>query len=120
MTKKILVVDDEIETTDCLKSLFGERDFEVITAHNGEEAVFKAQKERPDLIILDVMMPSSDGCIICGRIKDDNRLHSIPIIMLTAMYSMEDYSRGLESGADLYMTKPYSAEDLLKKVNSLV
>jgi DNA-binding response OmpR family regulator len=103
-----------------LQSLFSAREYDVITANNGEEAVIKAQKERPDLIIMDVMMPYSDGCFTCGRIKDDNKLHSIPIIMLTARYSMEDYVRGLESGADLYMTKPYSCEDLLKKVNSLI
>ena len=120
MNRKILVVDDEKELCTCLEGVFTSRDFQVIVANDGRDAVSKAKEKNPDIILMDVMMPGMNGLDACRVIKDDPVYNSIPIIMLTAMDSMEDYAQGLECGADLYITKPYSLKNLLNKVNSLI
>lgn len=121
MTKKrILAVDDEPEIINILKLRLEANKYEVITAGNGEEALKKAREERPDLIVLDVMIPPPNGFQVCRTLKDDPEHKKIPIILLTAKASDSDKFWGTESGADAYVTKPYNADDLMEKIKMLV
>jgi DNA-binding response OmpR family regulator len=117
MTKKILVVDDKSELRTLLKSYLTQEGFEVATAGDGREALFVARQEKPDLIILDVMMPELGGydfMRIYGREADT------PVIMLTAKLEENDKVLGLELGADDYVTKPFSPRELTARVRAVL
>jgi DNA-binding response OmpR family regulator len=117
MTRTILVVDDEKRITSLLKAYLGGQGFDVATAANGREALFVARQEKPDLIILDLMMPEMDG-------YEFMRLHhkerETPIILLTAKVEEDDKVLGLELGADDYVTKPFSPRELTSRVRSVL
>jgi len=112
--KKVLVVDDEFTIRE-LVELTLSPDFEVIKASNGEEALEKV-KEKPDIIILDIMMPKIDGYHVCQKLKSDKATKDIPIIMLTAKHGIEDLKEGIRSDVDEYITKPFEPELLRKRV----
>ena len=94
--------------------------YEVLEANDGEEALKKAKSEKPDLILLDVMMPPPNGFQVCRELKDDPEYRGIPIVMLTAKTAESDQFWGAESGADAYVTKPYSGANLVEKVNNIL
>ena len=115
MAKKALVVDDEKNITDIIKYNLKKENFDVITAHNGEDAVSLAFSENPDIILLDIMMPKLDGFDACRKIREKL---STPIIMITAKSEEVDKVLGLELGADDYVTKPFGVRELIARVKA--
>ena len=121
MNKKIiLVVEDEKDMQFAIKLQLEANDFEVLTADDGHAALDKARKSKPDLIVLDVMLPKVDGYKVCRMLKFDEKYKKIPIIMLTARVQQNDEKIGLEVGADRYLTKPFEPGVLLKTIKNLL
>lgn len=114
----ILVVDDERNIVELVRFNLEKEGYRVITAEDGKEACRLARSEKPDLIILDVMLPEMDGFEVCQVIQRDNTISEVPIIMLTARTEELDKVLGLEIGADDYMTKPFSPRELLARVKA--
>ncbi len=117
---KILVVDDEEHIRKILKFKLEKHGYYVITADNGEVALKMVRRENPDLIILDLMMPKMDGFEVCRRIRKNFQTAQIPIIMLTAKSDMVDKIKGLAGGANDYLVKPYSNDELLLRVKNVL
>ncbi|OGI17207.1 MAG: hypothetical protein A2287_09910 [Candidatus Melainabacteria bacterium RIFOXYA12_FULL_32_12] len=111
--KKILIVDDEQDIVETLKFVLETEGLNCITAYDGEEALFKAKNEKPDLIILDVMLPKINGYKVCRLLKFDAKYKDIPILMVTARSQEEDKSIGEETGADEYITKPFDIDEVV-------
>ncbi|MDP8219173.1 MAG: response regulator [Candidatus Theseobacter exili] len=120
MKLKILVIDDEPHIVKILETRLRHIGYDVITGTNGVEALAKTREEKPNLVILDVMIPPPNGFQVCSTLKDDPECNQIPIILLTAKSTESDQFWGTESGADAYLTKPYNAEDLMNTVKSLI
>jgi len=118
--KRILVVDDEAELVKAVQIRLEHEGHEVLTAHDGQEGLEKARKEKPDLIILDLMLPKMDGYKVCGLLKADTRYSKIPIIMFTARAQESDVKMGKEVGANAYITKPFEHQVLLDKIAELL
>lgn len=118
--KKILIVDDEKDLVETVVFQLEEAGYEAITAYDGAEGLDKARKVKPDLIILDLMLPKMDGYKVCGLLKSDSRYAKIPIIMFTAKAQESDVNLGKEVGADAYITKPFEQEILLGKIKELL
>jgi CheY-like chemotaxis protein len=110
---RILVVDDEDDVRNLLVMIFRDAGYDVASAQNGKEAVEKARKEKPDLIFLDILMPVMDGFEACSRLKKDPTTKDIFIAFLTAKDMPQDWDRGLQSEADVYIAKPFNNERLL-------
>lgn len=119
LSKKILIADDEPDIIEILSFNLKEEGYEVFTARNGDEALEKAAKTKPDLIILDVMMPGKSGIEVCNILRTQPASNTTLIIFLTAMSDESAEILGLETGADDYITKPISPKVLLSKVNAL-
>ncbi len=117
---KVLVVDDEEYIQHILNFSFGAEGYEVITAADGEEAVNIARSEKPDIIVLDIMMPKMDGYEACKRIKADPQTQDIPVILLTAKGREVDRKLGAEAGADDYVVKPFSPGRLIERVEGFI
>lgn len=117
---KILVVDDEINITQILEFSIGAEGYEVIAAQNGEEAIDKARREQPDLIILDIMMPIIDGYEACRILKANPLTKNIPVILLTAKGREIDKRLGYEVGATDYIIKPFSPNKLIDRIHKLL
>lgn len=117
--KKILIADDEPDILEILQFNLQAEGYEVLTAKNGEEALEKAKKSNPDLIILDIMMPFKNGIEVCNMLRMMPAFKSTLIIFLTAMSDEDTEVKGLETGADDYITKPVTPKVLLSKVNAL-
>jgi len=117
---KILVVDDEDHIRRILKFQLEKHGFKVILAENGEVALELIRRESPDLVILDLMMPKIDGFETCRRIRKNFQTSQIPIIMLTAKSELPDKIKGLQDGANDYLIKPYSNEELLLRVRNVL
>jgi two-component system alkaline phosphatase synthesis response regulator PhoP len=117
---KILVVDDEVNITQILEFSIGAEGYEVITASNGEEAVEKARREQPDLIILDIMMPRIDGYEACRILKSNPLTKNIPVVLLTAKGRDIDKRLGYEVGATDYIIKPFSPNKLIERIQELL
>lgn len=120
MARKILVVDDETQLVDMVKMRLEANNYEVIAAYDGQKAIEVARREKPDLIILDLMLPRMDGYKVCGLLKADVRYNKIPIILFTAKAQEEDVTLGKEVGANAYITKPFEAQTLLLKIKELI
>jgi len=118
--KKILVVDDEIDLVDMLTIRLEANDYEVFVAHDGQDGLDKARTLKPDLIILDLMLPKVDGYKVCRMLKFDEKYKQIPIILFTARAQEADVKLGMEVGADAYLTKPFEPEILLSKIAELL
>jgi DNA-binding response OmpR family regulator len=118
--KRILVVDDEPNIVMSLEFLLRKAGFQVETARNGREALDALEREPPDLLLLDVMMPEFDGYAVCERIRQDTRWDRTRIVMLTARGRESERARGLALGADDYVTKPFSTRVLVEQVRTLL
>jgi two-component system, OmpR family, alkaline phosphatase synthesis response regulator PhoP len=120
MNFKILVVDDEKDIVDLLKyNLEREKEFEVITALNGKEAIEQATENKPDLMLLDIMMPEINGFEVCKKLKNSPITSNIPVIFLTAKENEIDEIIGLELGADDYIQKPISPRKVIARIKSV-
>jgi len=116
----ILVVDDNPTNIDIIGTRLGSQGFHILTAADGEEALAVARAERPDLILLDVMMPKKDGFQVCREIKADPTLSFTPVILVTAKADTRDIIAGLDGGADEYLTKPVDTAALVARVRSIL
>ncbi len=117
---KILVVDDEIYIVHILDFSLGMEGYQVLTALDGEQALEKARAEKPDLIVLDIMMPKLDGYETCKALKSDPATREIPVILLSAKGRNVDQKVGFEVGADDYITKPFSPRKLVERINAIL
>jgi two-component system alkaline phosphatase synthesis response regulator PhoP len=120
MTKKVLIADDEQNIVISLEFLLRREGFEVFVAGDGEEALTKLRAEKPDLVLLDVMMPKMNGFDVCQAIRADPDLAGMRVLMLTAKGREAEVSKGLGLGADAYMTKPFSTKELVVQVRALL
>ena len=120
MSKKILIIDDEINLVVLLESRLKMQGYEVITASDGQAGLEMAKKYKPDLIILDLMLPKMDGYTVCGLLKNDRRYAKIPIILFTARIQESDRQTGKEVGAEAYITKPFDPKVLMAKIEELL
>lgn len=113
---RILIVDDEPNIVLALELLMKREGYEILAVSDGEKAVEAAKGFRPDLVLLDVMMPRMDGYEVCQRVRADASLRDVTIVMLTAKGRDVEMEKGLALGADLYITKPFSTRDVVRKV----
>lgn len=120
MAKRILVVDDEPTIVLLLETRLKAEGYQVLKAMDGQTALEMAKKERPDLIILDLMLPKMDGYKVCGLLKRDARYAGISIVLFTARVQEEHKKLGYEVGADAYITKPFDPQILLTKIGDLM
>jgi DNA-binding response OmpR family regulator len=120
MAKRILVVDDDENILSLERTILEQKGFAVTTADSGAEALEILGKEDFDLVLLDVMMPEIDGFTVCRRIKEEPRTKEIPVIFLTAKGGGEALAEGFESGAIMYINKPFTANKLLTIVNTML
>lgn len=118
MAKKILVVDDEEYIVELLRMNLKKQGYVPICAYSGAEALDKAQKMKPDLILLDIMMPDMDGLETCRKLREDHLLKKVPIIILSAKSEETDKVIGLGVGADDYITKPFGLRELFARINA--
>jgi DNA-binding response OmpR family regulator len=120
MAKRILVVDDDENILNLERTILEQKGFEVTGAQGGAEALKILADKTFDLVLLDVMMPEVDGFTVCRKIKEDQRLKDIPVIFLTAKGGGEALAEGFESGAVMYINKPFTANKLLTIVNTML
>jgi DNA-binding response OmpR family regulator len=114
----ILVVDDEVRNVRLMEAILAPRGYTVVTAYNGEEALQHVQWQRPDLILLDVMMPGMNGFEVCKSLKDNADTCLIPVVIMTALGQTEDRIQGIEAGADDFLTKPVNRDELLARIRT--
>ncbi|MCF6149663.1 MAG: response regulator [Candidatus Kuenenia sp.] len=117
---KILVADDITQNVKLLRVILTSAKYEVIEAYDGEEALNKAKTEAPDLILLDIMMPKITGYEVCQKLREGDATKNLPIIMITALHEMDDRIKGIEAGADDFISKPFNKTELLARVKSLL
>ncbi len=120
MDRTIFIADDELDFVSTLRSRLEFEGFVVTTAADGKEALQRITDEKPDLILLDIMMPNLNGYQVCRELKGNDDTSSIPILMLTAKSQESDKFWGREAGADDYVTKPFDMEELLEKIGTLL
>ena len=119
-SKNILVVEDDLDIRELISFNLANEGHQVFEANNGEVGIDKARNNNPDLILLDLMLPGIQGLDVCRIIKSDQETKEIPIIMVTALGQEEDIVKGLETGADDYITKPFSIKVLIARVNAVL
>lgn len=120
MSHKILIADDEPNILISLEFLMKREGFDVVLARDGQEAIDAIARERPALVLLDVMMPVKTGFDVCHEVRADETLHDTLIVMLTAKGRDTDVAKGLALGANAYMTKPFSTKELVQKVREML
>jgi len=120
MSATVLIVEDEKSISTLLKYNLEKEGYKIIISQNGEDGIEQVKKNLPDLVILDWMLPDLSGIAVCDLIKREPRLKSIPVIMLTAKSEETDKIRGFETGADDYVTKPFSTKELVLRVQALL
>ncbi|MBU3930837.1 MAG: response regulator [Pseudomonadota bacterium] len=125
MAKRILIVDDDPDLVEAISMILKSKHYEVIVAYGGVEGLEKTKTEKPDLIVLDVMMPDKDGYTVCKELKADPVLCEIPVLLLTAVVSHISTTRfshqmGMETEADDYLDKPVEPVELAKRVEALL
>jgi len=117
---KILIADDEPHIVAALEFLLVQSGYEVDVARNGDEALSQIRSGRPDLVLLDVMMPARSGYEVCREVRATPELAGTKVVMLSAKGAQGDVGRGMEAGADLYITKPFSNRELIDKIRQLL
>ena len=117
---KILVVDDEMANRLLLHGILGPHGYEIFEASNGEEALEMVEKMKPDLVLLDVVMPKKNGFEVCQALKSSNKTKLIPVVMLTSLDQLQDKLRGVDLGADDYINKPFNLAELTTRVKALL
>src|ERR1041385_7177658 len=115
---RILVVEDELPMRTALHDILTDEGYRVLVAEDGERGLARATSEKPDLILLDVMLPRLDGFAVCTELR--RLANATPVLMLTAKGQIEDRVQGLDAGADDYLVKPFSTEELLARVRALL
>lgn len=120
MTKKVLIVDDEQNIAISVEYLMRREGFDVSVARDGEEGLAMIRSTKPDLVLLDVMMPKMDGFQVLSEVRSDRELDGVRIIMLTAKGREAEVEKGLSLGADAYIPKPFSTSDLVNRVKTLL
>ena len=120
MTHKVLIADDEPNIVISLEYLMKRAGYQVIVARDGQEALDTLRRERPRLVLLDVMMPKKSGHEVCQELRADERIRDTLVLMLTAKGRDTDVDKGLGVGADAYMTKPFSTKELVAKVAQML
>lgn len=117
---RIMVVDDNPKIRRVVRVILEKEGYNVEEIESGKECLRRLKKEKPDLILLDVMMPEEDGWEVCKKIKSDEKHKDIPVAMLTVRASEEDMNKSIDHGADAHINKPFDVEDLLDRVESLL
>lgn len=120
MNKRVLIVDDEQNIAISVEYLMRREGFEVAVAKDGEEGLARIRSTKPDLVLLDVMMPKMDGFQVLSEVRSDRELDGVRIIMLTAKGREAEVEKGLSLGADAYIPKPFSTSDLVNRVKTLL
>ncbi|CAG0927843.1 MAG: Alkaline phosphatase synthesis transcriptional regulatory protein PhoP [Rhodocyclaceae bacterium] len=120
MTKRILIVDDEPNIVVSLEFLMKREGFDVAVATDGEAALKSVEEKRPDLVLLDIMLPKKNGFEVCQTIRANPGLQAVKIVMLTAKGRDTEVAKGTALGADAYMTKPFSTKDLIAQVRQIL
>ena len=118
--KKILIIEDDKDIRDLISFNLSKNGYKTILSKDGEKGIEKAKNEKPDLVLLDLMLPGIHGLDVCKILKTDSSLNKVSIIMLTALGQEEDIIKGLEAGADDYITKPFSFKILLARIKSVL
>jgi len=118
MREKVLVVDDEFEIRDVLSRFLTEEGYEIILASNGEEALELVERENPQVVLLDILMPGIGGIETCKRLKDNEKTRFIPVIMATALW--DTLSEAIDAGAEDFVTKPFNLTELSHRVESIL
>jgi len=120
MAKKIVLAEDEPQIARLIEFKLKKEGYQIVWKENGEEALKAIKADRPDLILLDVMMPVMDGYEVLRRVKEDENLKSIPVVMLTARAQERDVVKGIDLGAEDYITKPFHPAELLARVKRIL
>jgi len=120
MRPRVLIVEDEVAQAEVLRYNFNREGFEAVVAFDGEEAMLAVEEQQPDLIVLDWMLPGVSGLAVCQRLRARNETRTLPIILLTARGEEGDRVRGLDSGADDYVVKPFSPAELIARVRAVL
>lgn len=120
MASRILVVDDEVHIANIIKLTLEHEGFDVLVANDGADGLRMAREKEPDLILLDLMLPSIDGYKVCRLLKFDGRYKHIPIVLLSAMGESQDRELGRQVGADLYLSKPFKPDELVVNIRKLL
>lgn len=120
MSESVLVVEDEVDVADLVRYNLDRAGFQVYVAHDGETGFSLLKRHHPDCLVLDLMLPGLGGIDFCKRVRKSNGFSLLPVIMLTARGEPEDRVRGLQSGADDYVTKPFSPKELVLRVNAVL
>ncbi|MEI7426187.1 MAG: response regulator [Candidatus Moraniibacteriota bacterium] len=118
---KILLVEDELTLHKALKEFLEEASFEIISAFNGEDAVVLAKSSKPDLILLDIILPKKDGFEVLADLKLDEKIQKVPVVLLTNLESAENIQKAFDAGATTYLVKSnYKLEDIVKKIKEIL
>ena len=120
MQKKILIIEDSAVTVSMLTARIETEGYQVISAEDGTKGLDMMRQDNPDLVILDIRMPGMDGFEVCRIAKNDLQLKKIPIIIVTTATQEKDKQKGKDLGADLYITKPYDGQQLLREIDNIL